>query len=120
MTCQIYPAMSLGGTPGRFPVSEVFELPFLTGAQEASSRPLRDFVQTHALSEFAGTRPIATWVNGSNVLHLRDKPVRSLSELKGLKHCARLRAWAPSCWPHWGPRRWACPYHKWPRAWPGA
>jgi TRAP-type C4-dicarboxylate transport system substrate-binding protein len=108
MKCQIYPSMQLGGTPpqlvnqvrdgvadivwtlpgytpGRFPLSEVFELPFFTTTYEASSRALWDFMQTHAAGELAGMKPIATWVNGPNVLHLRDKPVRTLDDLKGLK-----------------------------------
>ena len=61
LKCQIYPAMQLGGTPaqlidqvkdgvvdiaftlpgytaGRFPVMEVFELPFMTNSAEAASR----------------------------------------------------------------------------------
>jgi len=108
LKCQIYPAMSLGGTPpqllnqvrdgvadivwtlpgytpGRFPTSEVFELPFITTTHEASSRAMWDFVQAHSLKEFAGIKPIATWVNGPNVLHFRDKEVKSLDDLKGMK-----------------------------------
>ncbi len=86
LECQIYPAMQLGGTPpqlltqvrdgvadvvwtlpgytaGRFPVSEVFELPFITTGREASSRALWDFSQSRASQEFAGMKPIATWVS---------------------------------------------------------
>ncbi|WP_313072531.1 TRAP transporter substrate-binding protein [Melaminivora sp.] len=108
MKCQIYPAMSLGGTPphlltqardgvadivwtlpgytpGRFPTSEVFELPFITTTHEASSRAIWDFVQAHSMKEFAGLKPIAVWVNGPNVLHFRDKEVKTLADLKGLK-----------------------------------
>lgn len=108
MTCQIYPAMSLGGapaqllqqardgisditwtlpgwTPGRFPVSEVFELPFFTTDREASSRALWDFVSQDATSEFADVKPIATWVTGPYVFHFRDKEVHTLDDLKGLK-----------------------------------
>lgn len=108
MKCQIYPAMSLGGTPphlinqvrdgvadivwtlpgytpGRFPTSEVFELPFITTTHEASSRAAWDFVQAHSMKEFAGVRPIAIWVNGPNVLHFRDKEVKTLADLKGMK-----------------------------------
>lgn len=108
MKCQIYPSMQLGGTPpqlfnqvrdgvadivwtlpgytpGRFPVSEVFELPFFTTTAEASSRALWDFSQAHAAKEFAGTKPIAIWVNGPNVLHLRSKQVKTLDELNRLK-----------------------------------
>lgn len=108
MKCQIYPAMQLGGTPpqlltqvrdgvadiawvipgytpGRFPVSEVFELPFMTTTHEPSSRALWDFIQKNAMNEFAGLQPIATWVNGSNVLHFTNKQVRTLDDLKGMK-----------------------------------
>lgn len=108
LKCQIYPAMQLGGTPpqllnqardgvadivwtlpgytpGRFPHSEVFELPFITTTHEASSRAMWDFVHTHALGEFAGLKPIATWVNGPNQLHLRSKQVHTLDDLRGMK-----------------------------------
>lgn len=106
--CQIYPAMQLGGTPphlinqardgvadvvwtlpgytpGRFPVSEVFELPFFTTTHEASSRALWDYAQKHAMKEFAGVKPLAIWVNGPNLLHLREKQVKTLDDLKGMK-----------------------------------
>lgn len=108
LKCQIYPAMQLGGTPpqllnqvrdgvadviwtlpgytpGRFPTSEVFELPFVTTTHEASARALLDFVQAHSLKEFAGIKPLAVWVNGPNVLHFRDKQVKTLEDLKGMK-----------------------------------
>ncbi|CAM4140654.1 TRAP transporter substrate-binding protein [Kerstersia similis] len=108
LKCQIYPAMQLGGTPaqlfnqardgvadivwtlpgytaGRFPLSEVFELPFLTTKHEPSSRAIWDFVQKHAMNEFRGVKPLAVWVNGANQLHLRDKQVENLEELRGLK-----------------------------------
>ena len=108
LECQIFPAMQLGGTPGqlfgqardgvadivwtlpgytpgRFPVSEVFELPFFSTTHEASSRALWDFIQEHAQNEFKGVKPIATWINGPNYLHLRDKQVQTLDDLKGMK-----------------------------------
>ena len=108
MKCQIYPAMQLGGTPpqlinqardgvadivwtlpgytpGRFPVSEVFELPFVTSTHEASSRAAWDFAEKHAKNELAGLQPIGVWVNGPNVFHFRDKEVKTLEDLKGMK-----------------------------------
>ncbi|QDF97776.1 C4-dicarboxylate ABC transporter [Azoarcus sp. DD4] len=108
LKCQIYPAMQLGGTPpqllnqvrdgvadvvwtlpgytpGRFPVSEVFELPFITTTHEASARAMWDYVQANAMGEFPGIKPLATWVNGPNVLHFRDKQVKTLEDIKGLK-----------------------------------
>ena len=108
LECQIYPAMQLGGTPaqlfnqardgvadivwtlpgytaGRFPVTEVFELPFITTSHEPSSMALWDFVNENALDEYRGVKLIGAWVNGANQLHMRDKPVHSLDDLKGLK-----------------------------------
>lgn len=108
LKCQIYPAMSLGGTPpqlisqardgvadivwtlpgytpGRFPISEVFELPFMMTTHEASSRAIWDYVQKNAMKEFEGLQPIAVWVNGPNLLHFRNKKVETLEDLKGMK-----------------------------------
>jgi TRAP-type C4-dicarboxylate transport system substrate-binding protein len=108
MKCQIYPAMQLGGTPpqlltqvrdgvadlvwtlpgytpGRFPVSEVFELPFITTTQEATSRALWDFVEKNAVKEYTGLKPVALWVPGPYALHTRDTAVKTLGDLKGRK-----------------------------------
>lgn len=108
LECQIYPAMQLGGTPtqlfnqardgvadivwtlpgytaGRFPISEAFELPFMTTTHEPSSMALWDFVENNAQQEYKGVKLIGAWVNGANQLHMRDKAVRSLDDLQGLK-----------------------------------
>jgi TRAP-type C4-dicarboxylate transport system substrate-binding protein len=70
--CQIYPSMQLGGTPpqlfdqvkdgvvdvtwtllgysaGRFPLVEVFELPFMMQSPEATSKAVWDYVQLNDL-----------------------------------------------------------------------
>lgn len=108
LECEIYPAMQLGGspsqlinqardgvvdialtlpgyTPGRFPVSEVFELPFIMKDQKASSRALWDFIQENAMDEFRGVKPVATWLNGAYHIHLRDKKVTTLEDMRGLR-----------------------------------
>ena len=108
LECQIYPAMQLGGTPvqlfnqardgvadivwtlpgytaGRFPITEVFELPFITTTHEPSSMALWDFVNENAINEYRGVKLIGTWVNGANQLHMRDKAINSLADLSGLK-----------------------------------
>ncbi len=107
--CQIYPSMQLGGTPpqllgqardgiadvvwtlpgympGRFPKSEVFELPFMTDKDyPKSSRAFWDFVEKNAMDEFKGVKPLAVWVNGPYVFHFRDKRIDTLEGLKGVK-----------------------------------
>lgn len=108
LQCEIYPAMQLGGTPaqlftqardgvadivwtlpgytaGRFPITEAFELPFIATTHEPSSKATWDFVQNNALKEFRGVQLIGAWVNGANQLHMRNKAVRSLEDIRGLK-----------------------------------
>ncbi len=108
MVCQIYPAMQLGGTPtqllsqvtdgvadviwtmpgynaGRFPILEVFELPYFTTTPEGTARAMWDFVQNNALSEFPGMKPLATWTPGAYAFHLNGKTVKTLEDLKGVK-----------------------------------
>jgi len=109
LKCQIYPAMSLGGSPpqvydqikdgvtdigwtlpgynaGRFPISEAFELPFMTaGDTEGTSRALWDYVQQFGKEEFKDVRPLAFHVHGPGLIHMRDKQVRTLEDFKGIK-----------------------------------
>lgn len=103
-----YPAMQLGGTPpglydqvrdgvvdvmwtlpgytaGRFPRTEVFELPFMIYNAETSSRAAWEFFQTHMTDEFKDTQVIAVHTHGPGALHSRDKPIRSASDLRGMK-----------------------------------
>ena len=42
----------LGYTPGRFPKTEAFELPFSGGRAEPASRAFQEFVEKHAMDEF--------------------------------------------------------------------
>jgi len=108
MQRQIYPAMQLGGTPpqlydqakdgvadivwtvagytaGRFPRVEAFELPFMMSDAVSTSRALWEFVQVYAKDEFKDVHPIAFHVHGPGLLHMRDKQVKVLADMKGLK-----------------------------------
>jgi TRAP-type C4-dicarboxylate transport system substrate-binding protein len=114
MRCQIYPAMQLGGTPpqlidqvrdgiadivwtlpgysaGRFPVMEVFELPFMTQTAEAASRAAWQYYEKHAVREFAGVKPLAFHVHDQGYLHTRDRQIRTLADFQGLKLRAPTR-----------------------------
>lgn len=44
-----------------------------------------DFVSQHAQKEYRGVKLIGAWVNGANQLHMRNKPIRQLEDLQGLK-----------------------------------
>ena len=112
--CQMLPAMSGGGTPpqlvdrvkdgvddlvvtlpgytaGRFPIMEVFELPFMTNSAEAGASAAWDYLQKYALQEFPGTKVLATWVHDEGYVHTTNKPVKTLDDFKGLKLRAPTR-----------------------------
>lgn len=114
MKCQIYPSMQLGGTPaqlfdqvrdgvadvvwtlpgytaGRFPSMEAFELPFMMRDPEATSRALWDYAQVHSQTEFKDVKPLAFHVHGPGVFHMAAKPVKTMTDLRGLKLRAPTR-----------------------------
>ena len=74
----------LGYTPGRFPKSEVFELPFSSGMAEPASRAFHEYVEKNAMDEFKDVKVIAVHVHGPGLIHSKD-PVTKLEDLKGVK-----------------------------------
>jgi TRAP-type C4-dicarboxylate transport system substrate-binding protein len=114
LRCEIFPAMQLGGkppdlieqvrtgavdviwtlpgyTPGRFPIMEVFELPFMSKSAEATSRAAWDYYLKYGLDEFKDFKPIAFHVHDDGFIHTRTKMVRKLEDLRGLKIRAGTR-----------------------------
>lgn len=74
----------LGYTPGRFPKSEVFEMPFLVTNAEDTSRAFQRFVEENAMDEFGGVKLIAVHTHGPGIIHSRQ-PVERLEDMAGLK-----------------------------------
>jgi TRAP-type transport system periplasmic protein len=74
----------LGYTPGRFPKSEVFEMPFLVTDAEATSRAFQRFVEENAMDEFADVKLIAVHTHGPGLFHTRQ-PITALEDLDGMK-----------------------------------
>ena len=74
----------LGYTPGRFPKTEAFELPFTTGLAEPGSRAFQEYVQKFAMDEFKDVKLIAVHVHGPGLFHSLT-PINKLEDLKGLK-----------------------------------
>ena len=74
----------LGYTPGRFPKTEAFELPFMVGLAEPGSRAFQAFVEKNAMDEFKDVKLIAVHVHGPGLLHSRE-PITKLEDMKGLK-----------------------------------
>lgn len=74
----------LGYTPGRFPKTEAFELPFTSGMAEPASRAFQEFVEKHAMDEFKDVKVIAVHVHGPGLIHSKD-PITKLEDMKGMK-----------------------------------
>ena len=74
----------LGYTPGRFPKTEVFELPFMTTTGEASSRAIQEYVDAYAADEFKSVKLIAVHTHGPGLFHTKN-PITKLEDLKGMK-----------------------------------
>jgi TRAP-type C4-dicarboxylate transport system substrate-binding protein len=114
MKCQVFPAMQLGGTPpqlidqardgvvdiaftlpgytaGRFPIMEVFELPFMNHDAGSGSRAAWDFYTKYGTKEFAGIKPLMFAIHDEGYVHTRDRPVKTMADFKGLKMRAPTR-----------------------------
>ncbi len=74
----------MGYTPGRFPVSEAFELPFMTGSSDAPSRAFHEYMMENAIEEFADTRPLVFHTHGPGWIH-SSKPIANLEDVSGQK-----------------------------------
>jgi TRAP-type C4-dicarboxylate transport system substrate-binding protein len=114
LKCQIYPAMQLGGAPpqlidqakdgvadivwtlpgytaGRFPLMEVFELPFMSASAEATSQAAWEYFDKYARKEFPGLQVLVVNVHDNGFVHTREKQVKSMADFKGLKMRAPTR-----------------------------
>lgn len=74
----------LGYTPNRFNKTEVFELPFMSGSAEASSRAIQEYVEKFAMDEFKDVKLLAAHTHGPGLFHTKQ-PVTGLESLRGMK-----------------------------------
>ena len=114
LKCQIYPSMQLGGSvpqlidqlrdgvvdviwtlpgfsPGRFPKTEVFELPFMIHDAEAASVAVWDYVSKYAVGEYSSMKLLGFHVHGGGVFHTVNRLVRDESDLRQMKIRAPTR-----------------------------
>ncbi len=106
---EIFSAMALGGTPpqlidqvrdgvvdiawtlpgyspGRFPRTEVFELPFMMTNAEAASRAYWELFEDEMKdADFKDFHILGAWVHGPGVIHAKGDGVRSLADMNGKK-----------------------------------
>lgn len=74
----------VGYTPGRFPRTEVFELPFMMTDPVATARAYWEMVETDFQSnEYSDVKVLGAWVHGPGVIHSTDG-VNSLEDMDGL------------------------------------
>ncbi len=75
----------VGYTPGRFPSTEVFELPFMMTNARAASRAYWEMFEKHMKdTEFKDVHILGTWVHGPGLIHSKE-PVTSPDDLQGMK-----------------------------------
>ena len=75
----------VGYTPGRYPSTEVFELPFMVDdARAASCAYWTMFEESMADTEFKDLKILGTWVHGPGMFHTSD-PVNTPADLQGMK-----------------------------------
>lgn len=75
----------VGYTPGRFPSTEVFELPFFVEDPRAASSAYWQMFDKHMKNtEFSDVHVLGTWVHGPGVIH-SNEVVRQPSDLTGMK-----------------------------------
>lgn len=105
---QIYPSMQLGGkppqlydqardgvvdiawtllgyTPGRFPISEAFELPFMAGTATETTMALQDYQAKYMGDELKDVHPLVLHAPAAYKFHTKDKPIAAMGDLAGLK-----------------------------------
>jgi TRAP-type C4-dicarboxylate transport system substrate-binding protein len=74
----------VGYTPGRFPRTEVFELPFMMKDPVGTSLAFWEMVESDfQQSEYQDFKVLGAWVHGPGVIHSKD-PVTSLEDMKGM------------------------------------
>ena len=106
---EIYPAMSLGGkppqlikqardgvvdivwtvngyTPGLFPRTEVFELPFIhTNNPKATNLAMYEMFDEYLADEYKGTKVMFLHVHQGQAFHMVDKLIRTPADVAGMK-----------------------------------
>lgn len=105
---EIFPAMQLGGkppqlydqaangvvdmvwtlpgyTPGRFPSTEAFELPFIAAQKATVNAPAaQEYAETHVLGETSDVKLLCYWAHDQGLFHT-NKEIKTKADLVGLK-----------------------------------
>ncbi len=83
-----------GGTPGRFPLTEIVNLPFMVGSAEIGTKVINDaeLRSKYLDAEHRGLKMLMLLTHQPGGPHTTKKPIRTLEDFKGL----RLRFASPT------------------------
>jgi TRAP-type transport system periplasmic protein len=74
-----------GSTPGRFPTTEVFELPFICAEKGiVNARASQEFANTYLKEEVKDVKLLSYWAHDGGHIHA-NKQIKTMDDLKGLK-----------------------------------
>ena len=75
-----------GATPGRFPLTELIQLPYMVGSAEIGCKVLNDpALRKYLDAEHRGVHVLYLMTHQPGNIHTRDKPVHSPADMKGLR-----------------------------------
>ena len=75
-----------GATPGRFPLTELIQLPYMVGSAEIGCKVLNDpALRKYLDAEHKGVRVLYLMTHQPGNIHTRDKAVRTTEDMKGLR-----------------------------------
>jgi len=108
ISAQVYHSMSLGGRPpqvfnqikdgiteigwtlpgysgGRFPITAVFDLPFMVSTAEATTQAFQEFAEKHLKQEYKDVHPLLFHTAARFKIHMVKSPINSVADFKGRK-----------------------------------
>ena len=76
-----------GGTPGRFPLTEISHLPYMVGSAEIGTKVLNDaqLRMKYLDAEHKGVKVLLLLTHQPGNIHTTKKPIRTADDLKGLR-----------------------------------
>lgn len=77
----------IGYTPGRFPLSEIAEMPLMADSSEANSVAFQHMAERNPaiMNEYKDVKVLALFSHGPGVVFNRKKPIETLDDLRSLK-----------------------------------
>jgi TRAP-type transport system periplasmic protein len=74
-----------GSTPGRFPLTELSNLPFMVSQSAKTSKALTELAPKYLASEYAGVRILYLMTTTPLKFHLASKTIGTMADFKGLR-----------------------------------